>query len=167
MDDCCILTTKIPEIAYANWTTPFRRFSFMRNGADRKQLQHSGRGVMTIIKPMKNGTLVAQGRTLLGQMLNQKSPPLACAAADSRKTNRFVMDHIARRDSVRTITMQRFAIRQFSTQARLKAKVSRCPTRPSCVVILPNANVCTNKFSIQAKSRGFNPKTEALRGSFQ
>ena len=82
---------------------------------------------MTIIKPMKDGPLVAQGipnlRILLEQTLNQKSPPLVCAAADSRKTNRFVMDHIPRRVSARIMAMQRFEIRQFSTRARLKARV--------------------------------------------
>jgi hypothetical protein len=45
---------------------------------------------MTIIKPMKEGPLVAQVTPNLkdpvGKMSNQKSRPLACAAADSPKT---------------------------------------------------------------------------------
>ena len=82
---------------------------------------------MTIIKPMKDGPLVAQGipnlKDPVGTDVKPEKPAFGLYRFGQSKTNRFVMDHIPPRGSARIMAMQSFEIRQFSTRARLQARV--------------------------------------------
>ena len=79
--------------------TPLTRFSFVRNGVERKKLHVVGGGAMTIIKPMKEGPLVTQVtpnfKDPVGKDVKPEKPAFGLCRCGQSKNNPFVMEHTA------------------------------------------------------------------------
>ena len=126
---------------------------------------------MTIIKPMTDGPLVAQGIPNLKDPVGTDVKPekLAfglCRCGQSKNKPFCDVSHTAAGFSLDNGDAK---LRNTSIQytGQVEGKSVTVSYTPVLCGILPNANVFINKFLTPAKSHGFSPKTGTLRGSFQ